>query len=260
MSTYPWRDAVKGIRSRGTDSVRVVTFDKRWETFSRPAVLVGQDKVSYVVKALQPDRPDAALLARSIVTDAVLAPLGRCIGAPVPDSVLADVPAELIALEPKLQEHPYRIESGLAHGSQLLASVGQREAISHMAENRQEFVVLALFYGWAVATDHQMIYDNDPRHAVHSVDHGHFLGGPNWTLASIRGLPAPTPDAQIVSACALSDGELRAGASSLRDVSDDQIAAAVSLPPDGWGINMDDRVGLAEFLADRRDQLLTSLT
>lgn len=61
-----------------------------------PVLLECNDGGSYVVKGKQ--------AGRQIVNDQVIAALGRSMGAPVPVPMLVDVPAELIALEPELQQ------------------------------------------------------------------------------------------------------------------------------------------------------------
>jgi hypothetical protein len=49
---------------------------------------------------------------------------------------------------------------------------------------------------------------------------------------------------------------LNAACSILAKVSDDEIARILATPPDEWGVKIDERIGLAKYLATRRDAML----
>lgn len=238
--------------SRSSPVVVARTFRRDWSSFSRPVLLACNDNREYVVKAPQANHSDPASLLRSLVNDHVVADLGAHLQAPLPRSVLVEIPPELVAIEANMQH----LLAGLGHGTELLLDCGDRANIAHITANRERYAALAVLYGWCQASDHQMIFENDPPHLVHSVDHGHFFGGPNWTTATLAGAPTAEPDALIVSTAALTPDELRPAGHRLVAVTNVDLATAVALPPDEWGLLPDERVALARYLAERRDRLV----
>jgi hypothetical protein len=101
-----------------------------------------------------------------------------------------------------------------------------------------------------------LIYENDPPHIVHSVDHGHFFpGGPEWRLPLDKGNNIGLY-ADIVNGCTLTNEEQRTALHALQNVNYDQIINAVAMPPDEWGISVGERTELVEFLMGRRERLI----
>jgi hypothetical protein len=236
-------------------TVEATTFRRHWDnSMTTPVLLECSDRRRYVVKGLRPCNGSPIRNARSIVTDAVVARLGRALGAPVPAPMLVGVPEELVNGEPRL-EH---IAPGVWHGLEFVPNCTNREKVQHVDENRVQFARLALLYGWFSAGDHQLIYDSDAPHSVHSVDHGLFLGD-GWTLETLMALQPVVPDPEICDACSFSTGELRQAADALANVSDESIAAAVASPVSSWGVTAAERLALAEVLAARRDALVDVL-
>lgn len=225
------------------------TFRYRWFTSSDPVLLVCDDGDEYVVKAAQ--------AGRMIVTDQVVGYLGRAMGAPVGDVCTVDVPAELIKAEPQMGHMP----PGVAHGCRLIADATNQPGVAYASEpqNRPRFALLSILYGWMEAFDHQLLYEDEPPHLVHSVDHGHFFpDGPQWTRMSLLKGKFAEPDAILTGACSLKTPDFRGACVHLRGIDDAVIARAVAQPPDSWGIQMPERVALAQYLARRRAQLLAA--
>jgi hypothetical protein len=219
------------------------TFENRFHTASQPVLLACDDGNEYVVKS-----PHAG---RMIVTDQIVGRIGSAAGAPVGKPAIVDVPAALIAAEPQMAH----MTAGLAHGSQWIPSCTQG-GVDHCATNRGRFAQLALLYGWALGGDHQFIYENAEPRNVWSVDHGHFFAGSqSWTVATLQAAPPAIPDNVIVAGCSLTDDELDAARGEMTVPTDEQLAAAVAAPLDAWGITVNERVALAEYLAIRRDAI-----
>jgi hypothetical protein len=244
-----WQRLLDASPSTGT-TTHAVTFRKRWNSMSNPVLVECADHKEYVLKGLQPNHGNPAQLARAIVTEAVVARVAVSLGAPVPAAILVELGSELVQAEPQLQH----MAPGACHATELCLNCTERESIGHVAENRQAFARLAVLYGLFVAADHQMIYDVDPPYAVHSVDHGLFIGD-TWTIATLLTLPPPAIDAVISSACSFSADELGAAGNHLAAITDEAIASAVAAPPDAWGIAQVERLALAAKLAERRDML-----
>ena len=147
-----------------------------------------------------------------------------------------------------------------AHATLAISQVSaDREGIAHttLADNRQRFAALALLYGLFGAADHQFLYGIPPAlELVHSVDHGHFLGGPGWTTDSLSQLPDAEPDSIVLQQCAINEDELDHARENLALISDQEIALAVSFPPDEWNVTFDERAVVAAWISIRRDQLI----
>jgi hypothetical protein len=227
-----------------------MTFLRVWGSYSRPAAVSCDDGLVYVVKGLQAGGAD---MAKPITTEQIIAASGRLVGAPVVDTVLVDV-ADLVAIEPQLAH----LQPGLTHGVRFIPDCSDRmwTDYAHIAENRPRFGAIAVMYSWVGASDHQVIYENQHPHLVYTVDHGHFLpGGTNWTVATLQAAPAATGVDPQFGAIGLVEAELRQPASLLRGLQPAEIAGAVALPPDAWGVTLQERVAIADYLERRRMQL-----
>ena len=228
--------------------VRAHTFVKDWQTASRPALVSCDDGAEWVIKGKQS--------GKQAVTDQILGTLGRQLNCPIPEVAQVDLPAALISAQPELSH----FAPGLAHGSRYQAAYSERLGLDHAAENAEAFAMLAGFYGWGMAQDQQFLYGITHPHAVLSVDHGHFVGGGSWSAESLRQASAAAElDPQIVAHSPPSAAHMLILLDRLRAVSDRDIARAVSLPGLDWEITMEERRGLADLLARRRDSLVTRL-
>ncbi len=223
---------------------------KTYPSCSRPVLMSCSDGNDYVVKWFNPPR--------MLFNDQVVGILGRLIGAPVPEVRLVSVPGSL-ATDSALRH----IQGGICHGSQFLRQVSEsREyfTFTTVRENRSRFALLAVLYGWAfVGHDHQFLYGTQPPRLVYSHDHGHFFPrGPGWSTASLQKAPTAALDSLIIEKCDLNEDELQPAIQSLHKATNEAIAGAVAAPPEDWGVSLDERVALAEYLASRRDVLISS--
>ncbi len=244
-----WEGLIALAAAERAAAVNAHTFYGVWPTAAKPAKLECDNGTIYVVKGKQN--------RRMIVSERIVAHLAGLVVAPTPEVAYVNVPQPLILHQPELGH----FEPGVSHGAEFVPGCGDRAGIGHAdGENRTRFARLAVLFGWAFAQDHQFIYENGAPNLVHSVDHGHFFpGGPNWGIATLGQAPAAAPDQTLVGGCQLSQEELRGAAAPLVGLQDEAIARAVAAPLDDWGISMDERVAVAEFLARRRGELLAAL-
>jgi hypothetical protein len=238
-----WARLLRAAKGHRPTTVTAETFIERFSTSCQPVRLACDDGNEYVVKSRH--------AGRVIVTEQIVGRIGITAGAPVGVPCLVNGPASLIKAEPEMAH----MRSGLAHGSKWIPGCTQG-GVDHCSENRERFAELALLYGWAIAADHQFIYENDAPRAVYSVDHGGFFAGSTgWTAETLANAPAAVPDPMIVTGCGLTDQDLDQARSRLTVVDDEAIAAAVAAPPNNWGMTTDERLAVAEYLATRRDAL-----
>ncbi|WP_016952372.1 hypothetical protein [Anabaena sp. PCC 7108] len=59
--------------------------------------------------------------------------------------------------------------------------------------------------------------------------------------------------------CGLTKDEIKTALFTLEQVTEEKIIQAVARPPDEWGITMDERIAIVEFLIKRQYELLESL-
>ncbi len=180
------------------------------------------------------------------------------IHAPVPEVGYVDVPQALITIEPRLAH----MAAGISHGSVWIPDCSEREGLQNLSdqENRARFARLAVLYGLVQASDHQFIYKKVPPNLVFSVDHGHFFpNGGDWQVVDLQNAPHAATDNDIVVGCQLTRNEIDDARSSLRVVTEEQIAETAAGPMDHWGVSIDERIAVAIFVDRRRQELLAGL-
>jgi len=178
------------------------------------------------------------------------------IGAPVGEPCIVEISEELIAEDSRFSY----LTPGTAHATLYIPKCSsQREEINYtnQPENRERFALLILLYGWVYANDYQFIYENARPNLVYSVDHGHFFpGGPEWKQRDLLEAASAEINPRLVSNCKLKLEEIRQGLGLLDAVSEETIIQAVAAPPSEWGLTIDERVTLVEYLVKRRQDLL----
>jgi len=243
------------ISAAGHRPVRAVTYIRKWDhADSEPALLTCDDGQAYVVKSL---RVHGISNGRVIVNEQIVGRLGARLGAPVGEVRFVDVPDELIAAEPDLAH----LSTGIAHGSLWIPHCTDREGLRYttVPANRARFALLAILYTWVGAKDQQFIYRTNVPHLVYSVDHGHFFPrGPYWTITSLHVDPLAELDPTF-AACRFSRAERSRARGALDKITHQTIAEAVAAPPDAWGISMQERIAMAEYVARRRAELISLL-
>lgn len=236
--------------------VNAHTYIRKWDnTSSKPVALKCDDGNVYVVKARQPANPG---MHRVITNEQVVGRLGTLIHAGIPPITFVNVPDKLIAEQPEIKH----MSAGVAHGSLYDNDLSECLGFVHLdvAGNRSRFAMFAVLYGWVVASDHQFFYRKPDPHLVYSVDHGYFFPGQqNWTAQSLNAAPRSRPDETIVKTCKLTDSDLHPAIRELSAIDKTALACTVALPPDDWGITMEERIVLLRFLMRRREELLSLL-
>ncbi len=66
-------------------------------------------------------------------------------------------------------------------------------------------------------------------------------------------------DKKLVSSCGLTNNDIRQALIALKTVTEETIIQAVASPPSEWGITMEERVAMVEYLMKRQQKLLNAL-
>ncbi len=250
-----WREMIGQTAKSLVATVTAQTFSRYLGTASGPAEFICSDGNVYIVKSKRNiSGPNESVL----VNEHVMAWLGREISAPIPEIRIVDIPQDVISNQPQISH----MAPGLSHGSLSVAPCTDSRVVDHLdvPGNRERFALLAIFYGWLEAGDHQFLYaDTDPK-LVYSADHGHFIfGGGARTASRLSNVAARAAPDVFFSSCSFTAEELRAAGTGLHHVSDSMIAQVVASPPAEWNFGLDDRVAFAIYLARRRDELLDDI-
>jgi hypothetical protein len=253
-----WQELLKKATGREKTAAAVTFVRRRADTASHPVYVVCDDSKTYVVKPLRND----AEQGRMLFTDQIIARFGGLIGAAVPRVSLVTISQALIDLNPHPHQGLGHCKVGISHGSELLKDVTERiDPVQHVADddNRNRFASLGILHGWMGPSDRQFLYEVVDPFRVWAVDHGHFFpNGPNWSLASLVNAGPPQVPADLVAACSFSAEELNVACSTLVRVTDEEIGRILAIPPDDWGVKVDERIGLAKYLSTRRDTMLNA--
>jgi hypothetical protein len=240
-----WRSLLENSAAKREQPLRAITFRQGWRTKARPVQVKCDDGNEYVIKGQQ--------AGRQIINDQIVARLGMAIAAPVGEPKLVDV-TELATIEERLSH----ITPGTAHGTRFIPDCYDEYTLIATSEpdNRPRLARLAVLYGWVTENDGQYLFKKHPPRLIYSVDHGHFFpGGPDWEEEQLLEAP-PATLAPCFEECNLNQEEVSGALQALEAVTEGQIIQAVSTPPDQWGLTINERVTLVEFLTRRRQELL----
>jgi hypothetical protein len=246
-----WLKQLNTLITQREAALEGVTFLQGFETDTRPALVKCSDGKVYVVKGAQAQH--------KAVSDQIVARLGGLMNAPVAKPKLVNISAELIEIEPRLSH----FQPGLAHATLYIEGCVDSYDLRAIKElqNRSRFADLAVLYGWVQAYDRQFIYRKRSPQLVYSVDHSHFfpfdLETNDWNSTTLQQSPSAKLD-PLSMECKLTSLEINLALRSLESVSENDILSTVSIPPDEWGITMDERLMLVEFLIRRKQELLAS--
>jgi hypothetical protein len=234
------------------------------DSFASPPLVGCEDGEEYWVKFVLAEQ-GCIPAARTphlggMITDHVVGLLAQRLAPQcVPPNRLVLIGDDLIAIERRLS----KACPGLAHGSRNASkNTTNRMDFAHgdyykLPINRPRMASLAVLYGFALASDHQVIFQVGGESLVFSVDHGHFFpGGPAWTAAGLAGAAPAVVDPLIVTKCQLTRHEIEEAIKSLEVLVATDIAEAVAAPPDDWFFPESDRIALADYLWNRREVML----
>lgn len=186
-----------------------------------------------------------------------MARLGLAMGAPVGQPQIVEIGTELLDVNFSF------LSPGKAHATRFIANCfDDRDTIKYKnhEENRPRFALLSVLFGWVYSQDQQFIYQKNHPNLVYSVDHGHFFpGGPDWKESDLTSAPTSVVDKKLVSSCGLTNNDIRQALIALKTVTEETIIQAVASPPDEWGITIEERVAMVEYLVKRQQELLNAL-
>ena len=232
------------------EPVSVVNFVEVFNTSSRPALADANDGHQYVIKGMQ--------RGREIVNELVIAEIGQAMNAPIPRGEVVQLDQAFIYAFPEL----LHFQPGYCYGSRFISGCTGRLSIRHIdrEENGDRFARLVVLYGLTYVTpsvgDYNLMYTEPEPHLVFSFDHAKFFpDGPDWTSDSLEQVGPATINVDLAAQESLTPEHLEAALHDLRQVTDEQIARAVSLPPGRWNCDANERTALAMYLARRRDEL-----
>jgi hypothetical protein len=230
-------------------------------TATKPQKFTCDDNRLYAVKFVQNQHGDG----RGVATEQFIGLLGELIGAPVAPVELVEVPQALTdeLLRDRAAHYlDFDPAPGVHHGSRWAADHSERAAVDHVDANRESFGALDVLYTWATCSgDQQFIYSNAAPHTVLSVDHTLFLpGGFGWSAATLAAAKAALTQDATLAPFGLTPEDRAEALGKLGALTPASLAEVVARPPDSWGVTMQDRVALAEFLWERKDPVLTMLS
>lgn len=261
LTTEEWKKQIADAASKRPNPIKAVTFLRLLNgSISRAFAVKDAAGGKYAVKGMQ-DRTGVRPfdIRRPLCNDQIVGRLGQKIGAPVPDTVFIELTKEFIDANPAISF----MYPGVCHGQALMDDCSEKLGIQHVdvSENRARFAAIAVLYGWIPSGDGQLIYQKKPPYLVYSVDHGHFFPqGPFWTLDTLKKAPPPAIHPSVISACKLAPSDISSAITSLGALQSADIASAVGMPIDGWGLSVDERSSVAEYLENRRDVLVATKT
>ena len=97
-------------------------------------------------------------------------------------------------------------------------------------------------------------------HLVYSVDHGHFFPkGPNWNVENLSEALPPEPYQEFITASTVTQEELRDTKPALDAITNLDIASVVAMPHESWNFTMSERIAVAKYLSQRKEELLSFL-
>jgi hypothetical protein len=243
-----WKTLLEVAIDQPRQTVQALDFIEAKSTKAQPVILECNDGREYVVKGQN--------AGRQIVNEQIVARLGLLLGAPIPETKIVEIPDELIKLEKKLAH----IHSGTAHGSLYLRDTYFDRCLIATSEdvNRLRLASLAVLYGWAGANDQQYLFTNKPPRLIYSIDHGHFFpNSPNWTVNDLATAQNAQLDPVLVSACNFTPLEIDQALEALVNINEGEIIDAVAYPPTEWGLTIDERTMMLQYLIKRQIQLST---
>ncbi len=248
------RQALEEAIATPEEPIIATTIRKGWNSSAKPVLVRGIDGNEYVVKGKQ--------AGRQIINDRVVAKLGQAMNAPVGEPYLIEISQDLIEINPDFSY----LATGIAHGTKFIPDCSDdREFFLHFdkSKNLSRFASLAILYGWMYASDHQFIYGKQSPRLVYSVDHGNFfVGSPEWTIERLGRKSSPYSPAKsdhlIVSTYKLNEEDLTPALNALREITEQTIVQTVGNIPQEWGISIDERLCLVEYLIKRQRELLAS--
>ena len=222
---------------------------------SRPQLFECDDGSHFAVKLRQNDHGDG----RAISTEQIVPRLGQLVGARVPEASLIQLQEDMIDfLEEKKAgglDINFTPAPGLHHGSMWAFRYSDREGVRGDEYLRESHAALQVLYSWiGCEGDHQVIYSEEPPHEVLSVDHSMFFpGGLGWTPETLKERATSVTRDSFFDPAGIDSSHRQAALDRLEALSVQDLARAVAAPPEEWGVTVEERIAIVEYLFVRRD-------
>lgn len=145
------------------------------------------------------------------------------------------------------------VEPGWVHGSLAVEAALETRGLEHRGDddNRRRHCGIYALCDWLAGGDVQWLCSLDEDNAYYSHDHGFFLTGPGWTVATL-GAALTTSFALSQPADRLDAGELGRLADSLEALSREDIEVELSKLPSEWPVTDEELDAVADFAYSRR--------
>ena len=197
--------------------------------------------------------------ARVTVTEAIVAAVGSLIGAPVCDSSVVLLPAEIAGWEfrPGLS-----IQEGYAHGSRHVANAVEYRSLRDRErdDNAKRHVGVFALYDWCWGGDDQWLYAELEDAKLYSHDHGWYLPetGATWDIGA---LIARAHEAHVApwATAGLDAAEIADCAQRLRALQHEELAAVLRGIPTSWPVSNDELARVGWFLENRAPSVAARL-
>ena len=116
-----------------------------------------------------------------------------------------------------------------------------------------------MLFGWTHANDRQFIYQCPRPFTIYSVDHGHFFPNPpNWQVKDLATDSSAILDTYF-DQCDFSIDELNIVYDILNNVTEEMIVRAVASARSEWGITLEEKLGMINYLENRKKELQNHL-
>ena len=144
------------------------------------------------------------------------------------------------------------VEAGWAHGSVAVDPAVETRSLEHRSDddNRRRHCGIYALCDWLAGSDVQWLYGVSEDNAYYSHDHGFYLTGPEWTLASLT-TGRNEPYTLSIPPNHLDQGELTRLADALDALSPQDIEEELSKLPGDWPVTDDELAAVAEFVSHR---------
>jgi hypothetical protein len=152
------------------------------------------------------------------------------------------------------------LEPGWVHGSKAVESAVETHALDHRADDDNAIRHAGFFalFDWLAGSDPQWLYSTTDQNRYFSHDHGHYLGEPDWTIATLgqrRDRENPLPQDRA----GLSPEELLRIAEVLGTITREELEDALHGIPKEWPVSDEELEAVVAFADHRRTAVVERL-
>ncbi|MGI8845852.1 MAG: hypothetical protein ACR2HC_06735 [Thermoleophilaceae bacterium] len=185
------------------------------------------------------------------VTEQIVARLGSRIGAPACEARLVDL-TDIAGWEFRAGAGRV-VEPGWAHGSLAVEPALETRGLDYRGDddNRRRHCGIYALCDWLAGGDLQWLLSVEEDNAYYSHDHGFFLTGPDWTIATL-GAAHTASFALSEPGDRLDADELERLADALEALTREDIEVELSKLPSEWPVTDEELDAVADFAHSRR--------